>query len=132
VLPDAVVRDPEELLTEVEERAVTVLEIVPSLLAPLLSGAPAQQLHPLRGLRWLIPTGEALPPELCRRWFESYPAIPLVNAYGPTECSDDVTHQVLRAPLPVGTAQTPIGRPVGNTAVYLLSRALEPAPLGVA
>ena len=54
---------------------------------------------PLPALRWLMPTGEALPPELARRWLERYPAIPLVNAYGPAECSDDVAlHRIATPP----------------------------------
>ena len=46
----------------------------------------------LSKLRWLLLTGEALPPQLCRQWLDCYPSIPMMNAYGPTECSDDVTH----------------------------------------
>ena len=54
----------------------------------------------LAALRWLIPTGEALPPELCRALAAApIPGVPLLNAYGPTECSDDVTHhRIVRAP----------------------------------
>ena len=59
---------------------------------------------PLPRLRWLIPTGEALAPELCRRWLERFPHIPLVNAYGPTECSDDVTHHPIELPARRGPA----------------------------
>ena len=44
-------------------------------------------------LRWLLVTGETLPPQLCRRWLMRYPSVPMMNAYGPTECSDDVTHE---------------------------------------
>ena len=77
----------------------------------------------------MIPTGEALPPELCRQWLAAYPAIPLLNAYGPTECSDDVTHGPVWTP-PAG-ANTPIGRPVANTRLYVLDRSGQPVPVGV-
>ncbi len=130
VLPDEVVRDPLSLLSEIERRGLTVFETVPSLLAALLQVEPDRR-PDLAALRWAIPTGEALSPELCRQWFAAYPAIPLVNAYGPTECSDDVTHQVLRRPPPADAARIPIGRPVANTRVYVLGPGEEPAPIGV-
>jgi amino acid adenylation domain-containing protein len=130
ILPDELVRDPLRLLSEIERRGITLFETVPSLLAALLQVDPEHRPR-LERLRWLIPTGEALPPELSRQWFAAYPAIPLLNAYGPTECSDDVSVQVLREALPAGTPRTPIGRPVANTRVYLLGPGGEPAPIGV-
>ena len=88
--------DPQGLFGRVAEEEISILEVVPSLLRTALdfwdagAGAPA-----LPRLRRLVVTGEALPAGLCTRWLARYPDIPLVNAYGPTECSDDVTHAVL-------------------------------------
>jgi acyl carrier protein len=76
-------------------------------------------------------TGEALPPDLCRQWLQEYPRIPLLNAYGPTECSDDVTHHLIRQPPAEDLAHVPIGRPVGNTRIYVLDEYLHPSPVGV-
>jgi amino acid adenylation domain-containing protein len=130
IVSDEVVRDPLRLLGEIERRAITIFETVPSLLTTLLQ-VGADHRPALSALRWLIPTGEALPHELCRQWFAVYPAVPLVNAYGPTECSDDVTHRILREPLLAGRARTPIGRPVANTGLQILSSGFHPAPIGV-
>lgn len=58
ILPDEVVRDPQRLLAEVSTHRVSVLEVVPSLLAGLLDGVPPALPH----LRWLLPTGKP-----CRR-----------------------------------------------------------------
>src|SRR5262249_50277469 len=99
-----------------------------ALLAEIVHG-PAQ--YSLASLRWLVLTGEALPPELAREWLRHFPRLPLLNAYGPTECSDDVTHQVLRTP-PPSAGTVPIGRPVCNTQLYVLDRHLTPQPVGVA
>ncbi|WP_326829867.1 amino acid adenylation domain-containing protein [Streptosporangium sp. NBC_01810] len=107
---------------------VTVLEVVPSLLRAALD-TKVTVAEP--GLRWLLVTGEALPAELCRRWLQSYPAVPVMNAYGPTECSDDVTHAVIRNPGEVAGLRTPIGRPVRNTQLYVLGDDLQPVPVGV-
>ncbi|MFE1843703.1 AMP-binding protein, partial [Streptomyces sp. NPDC059515] len=72
-------------------------------------------------------TGEALPPDLCARWFARYPGIEIVNAYGPTECSDDVTHATLTAEVD----RVPIGSAVRNTRLYVLDEAMHPVPVGV-
>lgn len=76
-------------------------------------------------------TGEALPPELCRQWFSAYPTIPLLNAYGPTECSDDVTHGPVVDPPLSETIRMPIGRAVANTQLYVLDARLRVVPIGV-
>ena len=83
-------------------------------------------------LRWLLVTGEALPPDLARAWFIRQPFIPLVNAYGPTECSNDVTHFLLHDAAELDPLHTPIGRPILNTRLYVLDEQLQPVPTGVA
>jgi len=72
-----------------------------------------------------------LPPDLCRRWLSVYPHIPLLNAYGPTECSDDVTHFPIHQPLAETQVHTPIGRPIENMRLYILDRHVQPLPVGV-
>ncbi|CUS39189.1 Putative Multi-domain non-ribosomal peptide synthetase (fragment) [Candidatus Nitrospira nitrificans] len=85
----------------------------------------------LKRLRMILPTGEALPGQLCRRWLARYPSIPLVNAYGPAECADDVAlHQISESPDPQ-VASMPVGRPVPNLELYVLSPSLQPLPIGV-
>ncbi|RKH39334.1 non-ribosomal peptide synthase/polyketide synthase, partial [Corallococcus sicarius] len=131
LLLNDVVRSPPRLLQEMQAQGLTIVQVVPSVLRVMLEEAEA--LGPARpaleSLRWMIPTGEALPPEVSRKWFSLYPRIPLLNAYGPAECSDDVTLHVLRqAPT---TVNTPIGRVVANLQLYLLDRAGQPVPLGV-
>ncbi|WP_406641792.1 amino acid adenylation domain-containing protein [Amycolatopsis sp. WGS_07] len=111
---------------------MSVLEVVPSLLRAALDFWDASGSPDLTGLRWLVVTGEALPPDLCVRWFGYFPEIPLVNAYGPTECSDDVTHAVLSSVDDVRGVRTPIGLPVRNTRLYVLSDELRPVPAGAA
>jgi amino acid adenylation domain-containing protein len=128
VYPDEVARDPAVLPAAAERDGLTILEVVPSLLASMLE---APEPPALERLRWMIATGEALPPEVCRRWLAVHPGIPLLNAYGPTECSDDVSHHVLRQPPGPRVVHTPIGRPVANTRLYVVNRELEPQPVGV-
>lgn len=133
VFPDEVAEDPAKLVAEVERRSVTVLQLVPSMLRALLEEITAVGAPPLARLRWMVPTGEALPTELCRRWFEVYPHIPVLNTYGSTECSDDQCHYALRrlGPADAAVAVASIGMPIQNMAAYVLDRHLAPVPVGV-
>ncbi|MFI6206353.1 amino acid adenylation domain-containing protein, partial [Streptomyces sp. NPDC051041] len=122
--------DPDLLFPLAGAEGVTVLEVVPSLLrAALDAWDVAGTGVDLPALRHLMVTGEALPADLCRRWLARYPAIPLVNAYGPTECSDDVTHAHLHR-APADDRPVPIGVPVRNTRLYVLGDDLRPVPHG--
>ena len=48
---------------------------------------------PASRLRWMLRPARRCRPELCRPVARrAGPRVPLLNAYGPTECSDDVTH----------------------------------------
>jgi amino acid adenylation domain-containing protein len=115
VCPDEVAADPRALLATVRAEGVTTLEVVPSLLDVTLD-LPVTT--PLAGLSHLLVTGEAVPVPLLARWFHLFPTVPVVNAYGPTEASDDITHHILRA-APDGTS-VPIGRPIPNARLYVV------------
>ncbi|WP_308295656.1 non-ribosomal peptide synthetase [Streptomyces odontomachi] len=124
--------DPAALFGTVAPDGVTVLEVVPSLLrAALDSWDSGAALPELGTLRQLVVTGEALPTDLCRRWLGYFPDIPMVNAYGPTECSDDVTHAVIADAETVPGVTAPIGKAVRRTGLYILDDALRPLPAGV-
>ena len=132
VFPDAVVHDGRRLLAWLAEQRITMLEMVPSPLRALLDQSElAGRPRSLPALRWLVATGEALPPALVRRWLSIHPGATVVNAWGATETSDDVTHHaVSRLPRP-DARQIPIGRPAGNCWVTVLEPGLVPAPPGM-
>jgi|GEM_PF-6395327 len=131
ILDDETALNPQRLLEEVDAQKITILETVPSLLKAMLVDRSQMGGLDLETLRWLIPTGEALPPDLANRWLGQYPNIPLLNAYGPTECSDDVTHFVIEQPLSPQIIHTPIGRPIANMQVYVLDQTMQPMPIGM-
>ncbi len=128
ILPDAIVQDPQALLGALSAHAITVIEVVPSLIRALLDRPHPD--HELPELRWLLPTGEACPPELCRRWRERYPHVGLLNAFGPAECADDVAYHRITSQ-DASRSRVPIGRPVDNLQLYVLDKRLEPIPIGV-
>lgn len=129
IVPDAVVRDPQALLALLASRRISLLEPVPALLHALLEAQGECRVE-LPALRWVLPTGEALPTPTARAWFECYPEIPLMNAYGPAECSDDVAFQPLhQAPEEGGSVA--IGLPTAGAELYVLGHDLNPLPVGV-
>lgn len=116
-------------IAQLDTDGVTVLEVVPSWFAVLLDYLESVPDAPrLTTLRALVLTGEALKQELVNRWFALKPDIPLTNAYGPTEASDDITHCILRGP--VDTHIVPVGRPVRNLQLHVLNGQDQPVPLG--
>ncbi|MET9295268.1 amino acid adenylation domain-containing protein [Streptomyces sp. NPDC003077] len=120
VFPDDVSRDPVRLAEELARREITVAETVPTLLqlmAEELTGTAPR----LPSLRWMLATGEELSPATARRWLAAVPTCRLMNAYGPTECSDDVTHHIVRPEDTTGL-RLPIGSPVAHTTLYVLAR----------
>ncbi|MGH8350079.1 MAG: non-ribosomal peptide synthase/polyketide synthase, partial [Pseudomonas sp.] len=125
IVPNTIAHDPQGLLAHVQSQGITVLESVPSLIQGML----AQERMSLDGLRWMLPTGEAMPPELAHQWLLRYPQIGLVNAYGPAECSDDVAFFRVDKASTRGS-YLPIGTPTDNNRLYLLDGALELVPLG--
>ncbi|WP_032619844.1 non-ribosomal peptide synthetase, partial [Pseudomonas syringae] len=125
IVPNDIARDPQALLAHVQAQRISVLESVPSLITGLLAEPQAA----LDSLRWMLPTGEAMPPELASQWLQRYPQIGLVNAYGPAECSDDVAFFRVDA-RSTRSAYLPIGSPTDNNRLYLLDDALDVVPLG--
>ncbi|WP_129933703.1 MULTISPECIES: non-ribosomal peptide synthetase [unclassified Pseudomonas] len=125
IVPNAIAHDPQGLLAHVQATGITVLESVPSLIQGML----ASDHQALDGLRWMLPTGEAMPPELAAQWLQRYPQIGLVNAYGPAECSDDVAFFRVDAASTQGS-YLPIGTPTDNNRLYLFGEDQALVPLG--
>ncbi|MDC0708183.1 amino acid adenylation domain-containing protein [Stigmatella sp. ncwal1] len=132
VFPDESAWEPQKLLKEMGRQGVTLLETVPAhmkLILEELEARPSE--YDVSALRWFFLNGEALPAELCQRWFKGYPHIPMVNAYGPTECSDDVTHyKMMKAP-EQAQGWMPIHGTLPNLQLYVVDEWLQPVPLGV-
>ena len=119
------------LLNAVAADDITVVETVPSLLRAMMDEVDALNTAKpaLAGCAGWCPPARPSLRRSAAAGSSRYPAIPLLNAYGPTECSDDVTHAVLRqAP---SALQTPIGTPVANMRLYVLDRTARPCPINV-
>jgi amino acid adenylation domain-containing protein/non-ribosomal peptide synthase protein (TIGR01720 family) len=128
-----VITQPVQLLKEVVRQGITILEIVPSVLRAMLEEIDRTGERPnLSAIRWLLLTGEALPPKLCAEWLAIYPNLPILNAYGPTECSDDVSYYQIEKPPSSNVNQLPIGKPINNLRFYILDGYLQSVAVGIA
>jgi amino acid adenylation domain-containing protein len=127
------VTDVERMVRVIRDEAIHLIELVPvaaGLLMAHLRALPQDQ-RALPSLRYLMATGETVAVELVNDWLALYPAIPVVNAYGPTEAADDITQEIITAPLPAGQHNVSIGRPLPNVCIYIVNDAGEPQPIGV-
>ena len=119
-------RDPAYLCDVVEREGVTTLHFVPSMLQPFVEAVEGGLCG---SLRHVVCSGEALPPALVRRFYDRFAGpVVLTNLYGPTEAAVDVS--CWTCPRDGAAGVVPIGRPVWNTALYVLDTALRPVPVG--
>jgi amino acid adenylation domain-containing protein len=127
------VADPEKLFQAIQQQQITLVEIVPVVLANLLDYisrlAPSQRALP--HLQWMMVTGETVAVELVNRWLQLYPSIKVVNAYGPTEAADDIAQSIIDKPLPANQRTVPIGKPLANLTLYILGDRLQLVPVGI-
>ncbi|WP_165898185.1 non-ribosomal peptide synthetase [Tumebacillus sp. BK434] len=65
-----------------------------------------------------------------RNWLASLEGCRLYNQYGPTECHV-VTSYTLPLEQETWPLLPPIGRPIGNTQIYILDPLMRPVPVGV-
>ncbi|MYT22399.1 AMP-binding protein, partial [Streptomyces sp. SID7760] len=119
-------RDPGYLAGLIRAEGVSTVHFVPSMLSVFLDDPAA--VAGAAGLTRVVCSGEALPHELQRRFFERLPGVELHNLYGPTEAAVDVTYWQCR---PDGGDTVPIGRPIANMRTHVLDRRLAEVPLGV-
>ncbi|MFF4077771.1 amino acid adenylation domain-containing protein, partial [Streptomyces sp. NPDC001777] len=125
LVEDVVRRDAEALAGYVTGHGVDLVDVTPSYGRLLLAQDP---LNDARRTGTAAPAavmvgGEAVPPSLWDRLRSSAPLSH--NFYGPTETTvDSVVAAVTDSEHPV------IGRPVGDTRVYVLDGGLSPVPVG--
>ncbi|MFC7825002.1 amino acid adenylation domain-containing protein [Streptomyces sp. NPDC057375] len=116
------VRDPRALAELIDGAGVAVVQATPSLWHAIVDEHAAV----LSGVRVLV-GGEALPADLAASLVRH--ARSVTNVYGPTETTIWSTAGAVDGE---SAGRGSIGRPIGNTRVYVLDAALRPVPAGVA
>ncbi len=120
--------DVEQFVHLIEKNQITILEVVPSFLSAILDYLKTDTME-FHTLQYLVVTGEAVKPNLVRKWFACYHDIPMVNAYGPTEASDDITHYIMKeAP---SHEIISVGKPIQNFSIYIVDQEMNLCPIGI-
>ncbi|MFN6531145.1 non-ribosomal peptide synthetase [Nostoc sp. ChiSLP03a] len=79
-------------------------------------------------IRVVVIGGEQPLEQRFRMWQKHIGEYPqLINAYGPTEATVEVTYKLLG----IDEQKLTIGRPIHNTQIYILDQYLQPVPIGV-
>ncbi|MDQ3308397.1 MAG: amino acid adenylation domain-containing protein, partial [Actinomycetota bacterium] len=127
VIARDMLRDPQALLASVERQRVTVWSSVPTLWEQLLRAAERHTAQTgaapdFSTLRWIHVGGECLPPAHVRRWFDLFgPGHRIVNLYGPTEATINATYDVIDSKPDDEVTRLPIGRPVAQTVIEVVT-----------
>jgi amino acid adenylation domain-containing protein len=121
-LPPRGEKNPLVIIDTINKKGITVMHFVPSLLGVFLGYLSGKKDIKLSSLRLVFSSGEALP----GKYVTQFEAIlnkdcsnKLVNLYGPTEATVDVTYYDCS----LGTlkGKIPIGKPIDNTRIYIVS-----------
>lgn len=116
--------NPEAIIKAIQNNKITDIHFVPSMLSAFLdylSNAVPDNFY----LRHIICSGEALKRNHVEKCSEILPNVELINYYGPTEATIDVTsYHVLGNEMII-----PIGKPVLNTQIVILDENNKPKPI---
>jgi amino acid adenylation domain-containing protein len=115
----SIIRDQSQFMQYLHDAGVSVLTLPPSYLASI-------DWHGLSCLRVLISAGERLNAKAA---LELSTKLNFFNAYGPTECTVCATINKIE-PAADKEALVSIGKPIANTAIYILDEALKLKPIG--
>jgi amino acid adenylation domain-containing protein len=122
-------KDLMQLYNVVTKYKVTALQMVPSLLIPLLNITNEMKLP--ESIRNLFVGGEIFPAETCHILLNKLTAT-ITNLYGPTESTIDATFFKCKNVQDLQQSNTVlIGRPISNIRTYLLDGLFNPVPIGV-
>jgi amino acid adenylation domain-containing protein len=121
-------KDPIYLSKLIQNKVVTKLHFVPSMLNAMLSSTKFAECV---SVKQVFCSGEALQPNSVDRFYKQGINAELHNLYGPTEAAIDVSYWACSK---VDTARSgiPIGRPIDNIQLYIVDQQLQPTPQGVA
>lgn len=126
IIPDDVVRSPGSFVARLQAEEIGAMFLTSALFNQLAGIDP----NAFCRVRYLVVGGEALDARSVRRVLGVQRPQKLLNGYGPTEtttfaCTFDCDE------LEDDAASVPIGRPIGNTRVYVLDEQRQPVPVGV-
>ncbi|BCL39537.1 non-ribosomal peptide synthetase/type I polyketide synthase [Nostoc sp. MS1] len=112
---------------EIKKHGVTILWLTAALFNSIIDDDEKA----LLGIKQLLVGGEALSVAHVQRALQALPETQIINGYGPTESTTFTCCHPIPREIDATTESIPIGRPIGNTQVYILDKHLQPVPVGV-
>jgi amino acid adenylation domain-containing protein len=125
VVEPRVLLDPQAFARVLEEEGITALFLTTAVFNQYARTIPGA----LARLRHLLTGGEKEDPASFARVLAEG-GQPPIHCYGPTETTTFAVTHAVRS-VPEGARGIPLGRPIGNTRVYVLDGSGEPVPVGV-
>lgn len=117
-----------------KEASITRLTLVPSLLQAMIAEKKEKQIE-LPALNCVTCSGEELSFQLVTEFHAVFAGVKLLNIYGSTEVSADVTCYETIPELSEGTVRgnkrIPIGKPIFNTKIVIVNKNDQLQPVGV-
>lgn len=133
LLPPGGEKDPGEIIEAAEKNGVTIMNFVPSVLTAFLEYVEERGCEKrLSSLRQVFSNGEALKPQQVDRFnrlLNRQSGARLYNMYGPTEATVNVTY--FDCPTDKVSEIIPIGKPIDNVKIYILSETNKLLPVGM-
>ncbi|CAN7639976.1 MULTISPECIES: amino acid adenylation domain-containing protein [unclassified Variovorax] len=115
------------LARAIAQHSVKTAWLTAGLFNAVVDDDPAQ----LAGLRQLLTGGEALSVPHVRRALAALPGLTLINGYGPTECTTFAATHRIPQDLAADARSVPIGRPINDTVLRVLSPSMAMLPAGL-
>jgi len=106
---------------------VTTLWLTAALFNTIIDDLPETFLE----IQQLLIGGEALSVSHIQKALEMLPSTEIINGYGPTENTTFTSTYPIPKPFDKNLSSIPIGRPIGNTQMYVLDTHLQLVPIGV-
>lgn len=129
IYPRSVVLSPALFLERLGADRASVLQVVPTYLVELLNTLErTHEQMDFSALTYVATIGEELKYSVAERWRHRMPKVQFMNTYGPTEAADTVAQAFVQE-LPE-SGRIPIGRPIANTHLYVLTTERQLCPVG--
>jgi amino acid adenylation domain-containing protein len=129
ILPPGYEGQPKEIINAISENKITHLNFVPSMLSAFLEETKNHSNEKIQSLKYLFAAGEVLKQEAVCSFYKYLRNASLENIYGPTEATVYVTKY--NAVPGEKNSSVPIGKPMANYKVYILSPNKGLSPIGV-
>ncbi|WP_434524889.1 amino acid adenylation domain-containing protein [Photorhabdus asymbiotica] len=122
-------RQPDKLLTWLQQESVTIWNSVPAFVQ-LLEEYARSYPHSLDSLRWILMSGDWIPTNLPTKLYALHPELNLLSLGGATEASIwSIAYPI--AQVDPNWRSIPYGKPLANQTFYVLNSALSPCPVWV-